>query len=252
MRLKDKVAIVTGAGSGIGKATAERFIKEGATVVLADINKESISVLEKDMGTNAWGIQTNVAYPEDVKNLVNQTISRFGRIDILFSNAGIEYPATVTDIEPDEWNHVISVNLSSVYLCAKYVLPHMIESGKGSIINTASQLGLVGYPNFAVYNAAKGGVVNLTRNLALDYARHNIRVNAVCPGPIDTPHIERQVAGLSEDGKQRVYKDIANLVPLGRLGKAEEIANAVLFLASDEASFVTGTSFVVDGGYVAQ
>ncbi|MEK5442532.1 SDR family NAD(P)-dependent oxidoreductase [Fredinandcohnia sp. FSL W7-1320] len=252
MRLKDKVAIITGAGSGIGKASAERFIKEGAKVVLADINEEAITVLRKQLGPDVIAIQTDVSNPAAVQNLVNLTIDRFEKIDILFSNAGIEYPATVLDIEPDEWDHVISVNLKSVYLCAKYVLPHMIDRGGGAIVNTASQLGLVGYPNFAVYNAAKGGVINLTRNLALDYAKHNIRVNAVCPGPIDTPHIERQVEGLPDDEKQKVYKDISNLVPLGRLGKAEEIANGVLFLASDEASFVTGTTFVIDGGYVAQ
>jgi NAD(P)-dependent dehydrogenase (short-subunit alcohol dehydrogenase family) len=252
MRLENKIAIITGAGSGIGKATAERFVKEGATVVLADINKESIESLEQQLGSYAFAIKTDVSKSAEVKRLIDSTIERYGQVDILFSNAGIEFPSTVIDIEPEEWNHVISVNLTSVYLCAKYVLPHMIERGAGSIINTASQLGLVGYPNFAVYNAAKGGVVNLTRNMALDYAKHNIRVNAVCPGPIDTPHIERQVASLSEDERQQVYKDISNLVPLGRLGKAEEIANGVLFLASDEASFVTGTTFVVDGGYVAQ
>jgi len=252
MRLRDKVAIVTGAGSGIGKATVERFVKEGATVVLADINEESINALEKEYKSSVLAVCTDVSSQEDVQNLVNGTIDRFGKVDILFSNAGIEFPSTVLDIEPDDWNHVISVNLSSVYLCAKYVLPHMIERGKGSIINTASQLGLVGYPNFAVYNASKGGVINLTRNMALDYAKHNIRVNAICPGPIDTPHIERQVAGLDKAEQQKVYEDISNLIPLGRLGKAEEIANGVLFLASDEASFVTGTTFVIDGGYVAQ
>jgi NAD(P)-dependent dehydrogenase (short-subunit alcohol dehydrogenase family) len=128
----------------------------------------------------------------------------------------------------------------------------MIENGGGSIINTASQLGLVGYRNFAVYNAAKGGVINLTRNMALDYAEHNVRVNAICPGPIDTPHIERQVAGLDAQERDEVYRSIADLVPVGRLGSAEEIANGALFLASDESSFMTGANLVIDGGYTAK
>lgn len=252
MRLTGKVAIVTGAASGIGKAAVHRFVGEGAHVVLGDIDTDSMRVIEAELGTAVHTVPTDVSAQRDVEHLVEAAIERFGKTDVLFSNAGIEFPATVTEIDPSDWDRVISVNLSSVFLCAKYVLPHMIESGGGSIINTASQLGLVGYRNFAVYNAAKGGVINLTRNMALDYAEHNVRVNAICPGPIDTPHIERQVARLDPHSSEEVYRSIADLVPLGRLGTAEEIANGALFLASDESSFMTGANLVVDGGYTAQ
>jgi dihydroanticapsin dehydrogenase len=252
MRLKDRVCVVTGAGSGIGKATAVRFVEEGALVVLADINEQAVQELQARYPERTAAIRTDVSAPADVKSLIDRTVAQYGRIDVLVSNAGIEAPSTVTEIEPDEWNRVIGINLNSVYLGAKYALPYMIEQGHGAIVNTASQLGLVGYPNFAVYNAAKGGVINLTRNMALDYAKHQIRVNAVCPGPIDTPHIERQVASLTDEGKNKVYQDIASLVPMGRLGKASEIASVILFLASDDASFVTGATYVADGGYTAQ
>lgn len=252
MRLKDKVAIVTGAASGIGKAAVHRFVEEGARVVLGDIDADGLRATSADLGEAVHTVPTDVSVPEDVEHLANTAVERFGTIDVLFSNAGIEFPSTVTEIDPADWNRVISVNLSSVFLCAKYVLPHMIENGGGSIINTASQLGLVGYRNFAVYNAAKGGVVNLTRNMALDYAEHNVRVNAICPGPIDTPHIERQVAGLDPQARDEAYRSIAGLVPLGRLGTAEEIADGVLFLASDESSFMTGANLVIDGGYTAK
>lgn len=252
MRLDGKVAIVTGAASGIGRATVRRFVAEGARVVLGDIDADGLVALEAELGNAVHGVRTDVSVPVEVEHLVDSAVERFGAIDVLFSNAGIEFPSTITEIDPADWNRVISVNLSSVFLCAKYALPHMIRGGGGSIINTASQLGLVGYPNFAVYNAAKGGVINLTRNMALDYAENNVRVNAVCPGPIDTPHIERQVAGLDPQGREEVYRKIVELLPVRRLGTADEIANGVLFLASDESSFMTGATLVIDGGYTAQ
>ncbi|MEH7387599.1 glucose 1-dehydrogenase [Bacillus sp. JJ1521] len=253
MKLDGKIAIITGAGSGIGMATAEKFIHEGAKVVLADINEDSIKQLESNWNAQfnkqvAIAIQTDVSEPEQVQNMVSQTLSLFNRIDILFSNAGIEFPGLVTDIDPADWERVMRINLTSVYLCAKYVVPQMEKQGGGSIINTASQLSIVGNPNFSVYSASKGGVATLTKTLAIDYAKKNIRVNAICPGPIDTPHIERQAA---KKGGENLYENLCKLVPMGRLGRAEEIASCVAFLASDEASYVTGSLMMADGGYTS-
>jgi NAD(P)-dependent dehydrogenase (short-subunit alcohol dehydrogenase family) len=255
MRLEGKVAIITGAGSGIGRATALRFGREGAPVVVADIDVDAAEAVSEEIraaGGEATAVRVDVSQPEQVREMVDVAVRTYGRVDVMFSNAGIEFPARATEIEPDDWDRVMAVNLKSVYLCARYVIPQMSAQGGGVIINTASQLGLVGYPNFAVYNAAKGGVINLTRNLALDYAKEGIRVNAVCPGPCDTPHIDRQLAELSPQEQQEVRDTINSLVPLGRMARPEEIAGAVIFLASDDASYMTGSMLVVDGGYTAQ
>lgn len=255
MRLEGKVAIITGAGSGIGRATALRFSHEGVAVVVADIDADAAGTVSEEIradGGEATAVRVDVSQSEQVREMVDVAVRAYDRVDIMFSNAGIEFPARATEIEPDDWDRVMAVNLKSVYLCARCVIPRMVAQGGGVIVNTASQLGLVGYPNFAVYNAAKGGVINLTRNLALDYAKEGVRVNAVCPGPCDTPHVDRQLENLPPDEQQEVRNSINSLVPMGRMGRPEEIAGAVVFLASDDASYMTGSMLVVDGGYTAQ
>jgi NAD(P)-dependent dehydrogenase (short-subunit alcohol dehydrogenase family) len=251
VRFAERVVLVTGAASGIGAATARRLSDEGASLALVDVDERGLAEVAKELH-DALPLVADVSRPEQVQAAVSATVTRFARIDVLVSNAGIDAPGKVTDVEPAEWNRFISVNLSSIYLCAKYVIPLMQRQGAGAIVHTASQLGLVGYPSFAAYNAAKGGIVNLTRNMAVDYAVDNIRVNAVCPGPIDTPLVARNLAPLAEEEREGAYRNLRELVPLARLGRAEEIAACIAFLASDDASFVTGSLLVADGGYTAR
>jgi NAD(P)-dependent dehydrogenase (short-subunit alcohol dehydrogenase family) len=256
MRLKEKISIITGAGSGIGRATAERFVAEGAVVVLVDINQEAIKSLAYELNSvnqreMAYPIQCDVSKADEVKQMVEETIHKFSKIDILFNNAGIEFKGKLADINENDWQRVMNVNLNSVFYCSKQVLPVMEKQKYGVIINTASQLGIVGSPKWGAYNATKAGIINLTRNMAIDYAASNIRVNAIGPGPIDTALTKRLEENLSEEEREEFYKDIYARVPMKRLGKAEEIASCVLFLASDEASYVTGAHLVVDGGYTA-
>jgi meso-butanediol dehydrogenase/(S,S)-butanediol dehydrogenase/diacetyl reductase len=251
VRFEGRVALVTGAASGIGAATAERLAGEGAQVALVDVDVEGLAAVARRIHGGLPCV-ADVSRPDEVRQAVTRTVERFGRVDVLVSNAGIDAPGRVTDVEPAEWDRFISVNLSAVYLCAKYVIPGMERQGGGAVVHTASQLGLVGFPSFAAYNAAKGGVVNLTRSMALDYAPANIRVNAVCPGPIDTPLLAGNLARLPADEREAAYARLRGLVPLGRLGRAEEIAACIAFLASDDASFVTGALLVADGGYVAR
>lgn len=246
MRLKDKVAIVTGGVSGIGEATVRELIKEGAKVAIADLNYEKGIDLEKELnkdGEVAFYLHTDMTKETDVRDLVEETVKKFGNVDIMFNNAGIGQAIPVTDLSFEDWGKVISVNLSGVFLGSKFVIDEMKKNGKGSIINCASILGTFGQANTASYSAAKGGVINLTRTLAIEYAKEGIRVNAVSPGYIETPLL---------DGLDKEMKDyLTALHPIGRLGKPEEIAKAVVFLASDDASFITGANLLVDGGYTA-
>jgi len=250
MRLKDKVATITGAGSGIGRATAILFAKEGAKVVVADYvaegGEETVRMI-KDVGGEASFTKTDVSKSEDVKTMLDFTVKIYGRLDVLFNNAGIEGEmAPTADCSEENFDRVIAVNLRGVFLGLKYGIPLMLQQGGGVIINTSSVAGLVGFANLPAYNASKGGVIQLTRTAALEYATQNIRVNAICPGVIWTPMLER-VAPTEEAQKQ-----FAEIEPVKRMGKPEEIAAAALFLASDESSFVTGVAFPVDGGYIAQ
>ncbi|MES9684017.1 glucose 1-dehydrogenase [Gottfriedia acidiceleris] len=246
MRLKDKVAVITGGGSGIGRATAIRFAKEGAKIVIADINEvtgeETLGVINQQ-NQEAIFIKTNVAESKSIQNLMKRAVEHFGRIDILFNNAGIgNSEVRSVDLAEEEWDQVIDINLKSVFLGIKYAMPELKKSGNGVIINTASLLGLKGRKYVSAYNASKGGVVLLTQNAALEYGKYNIRVNAIAPGIIDTNIIKEW------KNDERKWSILSRANALGRIGSPDEIASAALFLASDEASFVTGATLSVDGG----
>ncbi|WP_019394225.1 SDR family NAD(P)-dependent oxidoreductase [Priestia filamentosa] len=243
-KLQDKVAVITGGASGIGAATARLFVSEGAKVVLVDLNEEKGKAFEEELkafNAEALFIKTDITSEEEVENLFKKTVETFGKVDIVFNNAGIGRVHPSHDLEYSEWRKTVNVDLDGVFLVARGAIREMLQTGGGAIVNTASMYGWVGSPGSAAYNAAKGGVINLTRSLALEYAEKNIRVNALCPGFIDTPIIP-------EEDKQV----LAATTPLKRLGKSEEMAKAVLFMASDDSSFMTGNSLTVDGGYTAQ
>jgi NAD(P)-dependent dehydrogenase (short-subunit alcohol dehydrogenase family) len=252
MRLKDKVALITGGTSGIGTATAIRFAREGAAVALTGRDVERGEQVAKDIaasGGQAMFIRSDVRLASDCRNAVDQTLERFGRIDVLFNNAGVFHPKTIPECTEEEWDETIDSSLKGAFLMSKFVLPSMIERGSGSIIHTSSGWGILGGDKAAAYCAAKGGLVVMAKAMAIDHGPDGIRVNCVCPGDVLTPmlHEDAERRGMSWDD----YASGAVGRPLGRIGTVEEIANAVLFLASDESSFVTGESLVVDGGGVA-
>ncbi|NJP31762.1 3-oxoacyl-ACP reductase [Micromonospora thermarum] len=243
-RLTDWVAVVTGAGSGIGLATVRRFAAEGARVVCVDIDPEAGKRAADEVGGDF--VAADVADETAVRDLFDGVVARHGRVDIAFNNAGISPPDDDSILETglDAWERVLRVNTTSVYLCCKYVIPHMRRQGKGSIINTASFVALMGAATSQIaYTASKGGVLAMTRELGVQFAREGIRVNALCPGPIATPLLLELFAKDPERAARRLVH-----VPMGRFGKPEEIAAAVAFLASDDASFMTAAQFVVDGG----
>jgi NAD(P)-dependent dehydrogenase (short-subunit alcohol dehydrogenase family) len=252
MRLEDKVALVTGGTSGIGRATALLFAEEGAKVAITGRNEaRGRSVVEEieKAGGRAVFLRSDVRFAADCQRAVEETLHAFGGLDILFNNAGVYYPNTVPDSSEEEWDLTIDICLKGTYLMSKFALPGMIAQGRGVIVNNASGWGLVGGEAAAAYCAAKGGVVLLTKAMAIDHGPQGIRVNCVCPGDVDTPM-------LPDDARQRGmewedYLAAASDRPLGRIGKPEEIARAVLFLASDDASFVTGAILAVDGGGTA-
>ncbi len=243
-RLADKVAVVTGGCSGIGRATARRFAEEGATVVVADLLDEPGEELAAEVG--GLFVHCDVASPEDVGRLFATAVERYGRVDVAFNNAGISPPEddSILDTDLDAWRRVQDVNLTSVYLCCKAVIPIMLEQGGGSIINTASFVAVLGSATSQIsYSASKGGVLSMTRELGVQFARQGVRVNALCPGPVNTPLLRELFAADPDRAARRLVH-----VPMGRFGEPEEMANAVLFLASDESSFVTASTFLVDGG----
>jgi NAD(P)-dependent dehydrogenase (short-subunit alcohol dehydrogenase family) len=246
---QNKVAIVTGGSFGIGRATAIAFARQGARVVIADwIEDHETLYTIRSEGGQAIFIKCDVSIPSEVQHMVEKTISEFGRLDFAFNNAGIEgHLAHTQDCTEENWNKTIDVNLKGIWLCMKYEIPEMLKQGKGVIVNCASIAGLVGFPGLPAYVASKHGVVGLTKTTALECARKGIRVNAVCPGAIKTPMIDR-VTGKRKEAEQQ----FADMEPIGRLGQPEEVASAVLWLCSDEASFVTGHAMAVDGGWIAQ
>ncbi|MFC6017346.1 3-oxoacyl-ACP reductase [Plantactinospora solaniradicis] len=243
-RLVGRVAVVTGAGSGIGLATVRRLAAEGAYVVCVDIAADAGRAAADEV--DGEFVECDVADEPAVRDLFDQVAARQGRIDIAFNNAGISPPDddSILDTGLDAWERVLRVNTTSVYLCCKYVIPHMLRQGKGSIINTASFVALMGAATSQIaYTASKGGVLALTRELGVQFARQGIRVNALCPGPIGTPLLRELFAKDPERAARRLVH-----VPMGRFGEPAEIAAAVAFLASDDASFMTAAQFVVDGG----
>jgi len=248
MRLANKVAIITGSAGGMGKAAAELFAREGASVVVTDIaaaeGEETVRGI-RDAGGSAIFVKANAANEEDVRRMVDAAIAAFGHVDVLYNNAGIMpvEDGSVTDITEATWDRIMDVNLKSAFLCSKYVIPHMVKQAKGSIINVASFVAFMGctVPQDA-YTASKGGMLALTKSFAVQYGRHGIRCNAICPGPIETPLL--RVLWTSEEARDlRLHR-----IPLGRFGEAKDIVYMALYLASDESSWTTGAWLMVDGG----
>lgn len=246
MKLQNKIAIVTGGGTGIGRGIATVFAKEGATVVVCGRRieplNETVEII-KQSGGNAMLIPVDVSSFGQVQKTVEQIVSQFGKIDILVNNAGVYLPHDALSASEEEWNTVMSIDLKGVWICAKAVLPQMLKQGNGKIVNIASIAGLIGFEQSAAYCAAKGAVVNLTREMALDYAAKGIRVNAVAPGVIDT---DMTKPFLTDEAAKKSFLD---KTPVGRVGKPEDIGYAALYLSSDEADFVTGQTLAVDGGW---
>ncbi|MEO7071161.1 MAG: 3-oxoacyl-ACP reductase [Nostocoides sp.] len=243
-RLEGRVAVVTGGCSGIGLATVRRFAEEGAQVVIGDLSDEAGATIAEEVGGTY--VHVNVTRKEEVDNLFKVAKDTFGSVDVAFNNAGISPPDddSILTTELDAWRRVQEVNLTSVYLCCKAALPYMLEQKRGSIINTASFVAVMGAATSQIsYSASKGGVLSMTRELGVQFAREGVRVNALCPGPVNTPLLKELFASDAERAARRLVH-----VPMGRFGEPEEMAAAVLFLASDESSFMTASTFLVDGG----
>ncbi|RAL22525.1 SDR family NAD(P)-dependent oxidoreductase [Thermoflavimicrobium daqui] len=250
MRLENKVAIITGAGTGIGKETALLFAREGAKIVITDINEDSGNQAVKDIqshGGEAIFIRLDVSKEEDWKKVTEKTIHSFGKVDILFNNAGIYIIKPLAEIQLEEWNRLMSINVTGVFLGMKHIMPLMAKQKKGSVINASSIAGLMGAPGHVLYGASKGAVRIMTKDAAIEYAPTGVRVNSIHPGYIDTGMAEyaSKVTGSTKD-------ELGKEFPMGRLGTVKDVANMVLFLASDESSYTTGAEFVIDGGATAR
>jgi len=259
LKLENKVALITGAGSGIGKAAAQLFAKEGARIVVADLDRErgedTAMKIRADGGQSIF-VETDVTKSSLVEATVSKTISEFGRVDILYNSAGVDIfvinpkaDGTVVGTLEEDWDRLLAINLKGAFLFAKYTLPHMMKQRRGVVINMGSEYGIVGGLASAAYCASKGGVVLLTKQMALDYAPYNIRVNCICPCNVDTPLMEKGLA--TSENPQAMRKTWEKIMPLRRFSKPEEIAAGALYLASDDASFVTGTVLSIDGGVTA-
>ncbi|GAC1393909.1 MAG: SDR family oxidoreductase [Ktedonobacteraceae bacterium] len=248
MRLKDKVAIITGGGSGFGEVTGHLFASEGAAVMIADINgaaaRTVVEAIQAKGGKAAY-VEANVSSSESTAAMVKATLDSFGQVDILFNNAGIEGWGSVIDADEAVWERIFAVHVRGAFLCSKHTIPAMIKRGKGgSVINVSSVAGLVGLQNMAAYSAAKGAIISLTRSMAADFAQHKIRINCIAPGTTMTPLGKRLI---ENDTPEKLAQRLSRY-PMGRFGEPEEIARSVLYLASDDSSYTTGTCLVMDGG----
>lgn len=247
MKLQGSVAVITGGANGIGKSVSQLFAVEGAAVVVADLDEKTGQSVANELEGNGYRavfIKADVADEESVKDLVKAVVDTFGKLDIMIANAGIAETIPIHNLSLETWNRTIDVNLTGVFLTNKYAIEQMLSQGHGVIVNTASMLGHIGRNGVTSYTASKGGVANLTRTLGVTYASKGIRVNAVCPGYIDTDLIKNK--------PPEEFEELIRLHPIGRLGQPEEIAKAILFLASDDSSFVCGANLIVDGGFTAQ
>lgn len=249
MRLANKIALITGAAAGIGKATSELFVREGATVVIADRDGEAAAAVARALGESAVAATVDVRDGAQVKRMMDGAVARFGRLDVLVNNAGYGIRGNVVTTAEEDWDALMDVNLKGVFLCSKYAVPHMIAQGGGSIVNTSSTIASVGIPDRVAYVASKGGVAALTRAMALDHAADNIRVNSVAPGVIWTSYYEKIVE--THEDPDAFLAGLKARAPTNRWGEPHEIASAILWLASDESSFATGSAMTVDGGYTA-
>jgi 2-keto-3-deoxy-L-fuconate dehydrogenase len=253
MKLQQRVAVITGAGSGIGRAMALLFAREGARVLAADVNMAAADETTAAIGVEGGvceAFAVDVTQADQVRSMIERAVDLYGRIDILCNNAGIGSTTDVVECDPDEWDRVMTVNVKSVYLGCKYAIPDMIKQGGGVIINTASVAGMVGLVKRAAYSASKGAVIALTRQVAIEYVEQNIRVNCLCPGTVDSPWVGRLLD--QTDNPVQARESLVARQPMGRLGTPEEIAAAALYLASDDAAFITGTGLVIDGGLTAR
>ncbi len=249
MKLQDKVSLITGAASGMGRASALLFAREGSKVVVVDVDEvggqKTVDLIHK-IGGDALFVKANVAVDAEVQNMVARTVEKYGRLDVLFNNAGVEQGVELVEMSEEEWDRVVDIDLKGVFLGCKHGIREMLKTGGGSVINTASISGLMAQNFLPAYNAAKAGVINLTRNIALEYAPYHIRANCICPGAIDTPMFRRAFDEKPDMAPLRRY--FRGIIPAGRFGEPEDIAKAALFLASDDSSYITGHALVVDGG----
>lgn len=253
-RFEDKVIVITGAGMGIGRTAAQAFAAEGGSVVIGDINLDAANETVKlitNAGGTATAVKCDVRNVDDVKNLINTAVEQYGGVDVLYNNAGVARYGTVEELSEEDWDFQLDINLKGSFLTCKYAIPEMRKRGGGSIVNTASVQAFASQKTVAAYSASKGGVVSFTTTVALDHAHENIRCNCIAPGSIRTPMLEDSANTFGGDDPEGAIRDWGLLHPLGRVGRPEEVANLVLFLASDESSFCTGGCYRVDGGLLS-
>ena len=249
MRLRDKVAIITGAGAGIGRASAVLFAREGATVVCADLDPatgEESARLAREAGREACFLPADAADSESVRRLIEETVARYGKLDVFYANAGVVPSGTVLECSDEEWDRTMAINVRSVFAACKHAIPAMLKGGGGSIVCTASVAGLVGVKNRAAYSASKAAVMGLVKSVALDYVAEGIRINAICPGTVDTPSLHGRLRATGN--YEAALEQFIARQPMGRLGTADEIAALALYLSSDESGYMTGSHLVIDGG----